>query len=374
MEDVGKRGLGHVVLDAVRLDHRRLTISCNVLYDPAEDSTLADLAVLGRGMSQVFRHYRPVSSPLNDLSLIFPSEESDDPAIEAQLQYDQVYSRYLQEYPKRRNSANNLGSSTRDLVFAWYERRLDEISDIVQKSRLSHRSGGAACSIAGCLSLPQLLLVTTYTFLRSCLPFQTGDHGQILDILRREEKDWWPRIGSEGLSELISRNHEARDTRMDRIWEEIRSTLIQGHCCFSVSSQDLRDQLRYILSNLDQISANGSSTRQEQWLSPPKTPFGRRGTVVLVCFSLSVVPSGSMPPVHWEPDNSTLKDMLRHLNQSPLFSNGITLNELCTALSSLDLLFSYEDKRVTNFQEERELSKLIRLSYKGPHVPTIGYP
>ena len=65
-EDIVKRGLRDVILDVVRLDHRRLTSSGNVLYDPAEDSTLADLAVLRRGMSQVFRHYRPVSSPLND--------------------------------------------------------------------------------------------------------------------------------------------------------------------------------------------------------------------------------------------------------------------------------------------------------------------
>lgn len=135
-------------------------------------------------------------------------------------------------------------------------------------------------------SPPQLLLIATYTFLRSCLPFWTGDHGQILDILRREEKDWWPRIGSEGLSELTSRNHDARDTRMYMIWEEIRSTLNQDHCCFSVSARHLRDRLRNVLSNLDQMSANGPSTRQAQWPSPPKTPLGSRGTVLLVCFSL----------------------------------------------------------------------------------------
>lgn len=347
-EDIVKRGLSDVVLDVVRLHHRRLTSSGNVLYDPAEDSTLADLAVLGRGMSQVFRHYRPVSSPLNDLSLIVPSEESDDPVTETQFQYHQVYSKYLQQYSKRRNLANNPKSRTWDLVFSWYEKRLNEISDIGQEFRRSSTTEGDACSIAGHFSLPQLLLVITYMFLRTCLPFRTGDHGQIIDILRREERDWWPRIGSEGLSELISRNHEARDTRMDRVWEEIRSTLIQDHCCFPVSAQDLREQLRYILSNLDQVLGDRSSTRQTQWLYPPQTPVGSKGTVVLICFSLSVVPSGSMPPVLWAPDNSTLKDTLRHLNQSTLFSNGIALNELCVVLSSLQLLFYYEDERVAN--------------------------
>lgn len=235
--------------------------------------------------------------------------------------------------------------------------------------------------IAGRLTFTQLLLVTTYTFLRSCLPFRTGDDRQILDVLRRNEKDWRPRIGSEGVSALISRNHEAGDSRSDWNWEEIRRTLIQAHCRLPVSTTDLRDQLRYILNQLEQISADGLNTITENAQRlPPKKPFGSRGTVVLLCFSLSVVPSGPLPPFHWELDDSTIKDMMRHLNKSPLFPDGISLHELRTALSSLELLFSCEDIRVSDFQrrererKERRLLELIRLSYDLPHVPASSAP
>lgn len=239
--------------------------------------------------------------------------------------------------------------------------------DHIMDSSLACARFDAAGSIAGRLSFSQILLLTTYMFLRSCLPFRMGDDRQILDILRREERDWQPRIGSDGFSELMSLNHDIKVPRVNGTWEEVRNALIQDHCQLRVSAQDLRDQLRYILHKLEQISSEGLNTITEKGkrLPPPKKPFGSRGTMVLLCFSLSAVPSGTLPPVHWEPDDATT-DMVRHLNQSPLFRGGISLHELRTALASLELLFSCEDDRVTDFQrQERKENEKEREDKKG---------
>ena len=67
----------------------------------------------------------------------------------------------------------------------------------------------ATCSILSHLSFSQVLLVATYMLLWSCLPYQIGDDRQILDILRCEEKDWRPRLGSNRLSESSSCNRNA---------------------------------------------------------------------------------------------------------------------------------------------------------------------
>lgn len=148
----------------------------------------------------------------------------------------------------------------------------------------------AACSIPGRFSFSQVLLVTMYMFLRSCLLYRIGDDRQTLDILRREEKDWKPRVGSDRLSELTSWNHDARAPHMDQIWEKNHSVLIQDHCHLRVSARDLREQLRYVLIKLRQISAEGLNTitEESQHQSPPKTSFASTKTVVLLCFSLSV--------------------------------------------------------------------------------------
>lgn len=53
----------------------------------------------------------------------------------------------------------------------------------IMESSLDCPSADAAYSIAGRLTFAQLLLVTTYTFLRSCLLFRIGDDRQIRDIL-----------------------------------------------------------------------------------------------------------------------------------------------------------------------------------------------
>lgn len=49
---------------------------------------------------------------------------------------------------------------------------------------------------------------------------------------------------------------------------------------------------------------------------------------------------------------------MQHLNQSPLFPDGIDVNELRTALSSLELLFSYEDERANLSQSRAAINDL----------------
>ena len=63
--------------------------------------------------------------------------------------------------------------------------------------------------------------------------------------------------------------------------------------------------------------------------------------------------SGYSQPLQWEPDDSTINEMLRHLNQSPLFPDVITWDELRPALCSLELLFNREDNRFAATISER---------------------
>lgn len=49
---------------------------------------------------------------------------------------------------------------------------------------------------------------------------------------------------------------------------------------------------------------------------------------------------------------------MQHLNQSPLFPDGIDVNELRTALSSLEFLFSCEDERANLFQSTAAINDL----------------
>lgn len=50
----------------------------------------------------------------------------------------------------------------------------------------------------------------------------------------------------------------------------------------------------------------------------------------------------------WEPDGRVMNEMLIYLQESPLFPCGISSEQLMSALSSLEMLFSSEDDYVNH--------------------------
>ncbi|KAJ5117689.1 hypothetical protein N7448_011321 [Penicillium atrosanguineum] len=214
----------------------------------------------------------------------------------------------------------------------------------------------AAYLISGRLRFPQLLLIVCYVFLDSCLPSSIGDHRQLQDIVRRRKIEWQPSVGQEGISEMKQRGWLEADAASRAAWDSIRESMMQQHPLVSdVSSQDLREHLRYLLSSIEQISAQGLHAFWPQRPRPraPTIPLGSRGCLALLCASLAVTstPRGNSPfwEIGWSGGPQAIEEMLFQLHQSPLFPNEIPLHELESALHSLDILWSREDARVAEY-------------------------
>lgn len=205
----------------------------------------------------------------------------------------------------------------------------------------------AAYSLAGRLTFPQLLLVLSYFLVQSSLPARLGDHRQLQDLGSRHEKDWLPCIGPEGFYQMKENDWQRATPEVHRSWEEVRGFMIQHRLCgVSISSEDVREYVCGLLCRIEQISAQGLNAlcAPRPNLLSPSAPLGGRASLVLVCLSLSVI----LPPsqdvcLMWEPDGRMINKMLTHLHKSPLFSCGISSEQLISALSSLEMLFSCQD-------------------------------
>jgi hypothetical protein len=211
---------------------------------------------------------------------------------------------------------------------------------------LFYMPGDAAYSLTGRLSFPQLLLVLSYVLVESSLPARLGDHRQLRDLGSRHEKDWLPCIGSEGFHQMKENDWQTATPEIHRSWEEVRRFMIQHRLCgVSISSEDIREHVCGLLCRIEQISAQGLNalcTPRPNLLSPI-TPLGGRASLVLVCLSLSVVlPPSQDVSLMWEPDGRMINKMLLYLQKSPLFSCGLSSDQLISALSSLEMLFSCE--------------------------------
>ena len=206
--------------------------------------------------------------------------------------------------------------------------------------------------IPGRLSFYQLLLVLTYTCLRFSLPFQMNDQRQIQDIIRRREKDWEPRVGPEGLEEFRSSGPSVMESEATTAaWEKVHKYLAQEDIFLPVSLLNLRHQLLCLLFRVGQISSQGLNTIHMPGPIPPSQPLRGGSSMALLCLSLSV-PIKNLSAFMLDPDDDTLSEMVHHLNKSPLFAGGLSFNYLKSAVSSLEMLFSDEERHATNFAPE----------------------
>lgn len=213
-----------------------------------------------------------------------------------------------------------------------------------------YTSGDAAYSFAGRLSFPQLLLVLSCVLVESSLPARLGDRRQLQDLVSRHEKNWLPCVGPEGFHEMKQNDWQTVTPEIHRLWEEVRGCMVQQRLCgVTTSSEDLREHLCRLLCRIEQISAQGWNalcTPRPNLLSP-RVLLDDRASLVLVCLSLSVVSSPRRDArLMWEPDGRILDEMLLYLHESPLFPCGISSEQLMSALSSLEMLFSCEDDYV----------------------------
>lgn len=199
----------------------------------------------------------------------------------------------------------------------------------------------AAYWISNRLSCSQLLLILSYVFLKSRLPSSIGDYRQLEDIIHREPNEWQPHVGEDYLLGAYQKDWLALDSAEHAAWEGIRESMIQQYPLISnISSEDLREYLIYLLSRIEQISAQGCNTL---W-RPPRTrsiALDRRACLTLIGLSLEVT---SVPLCNneWH----SIDDMRSQLQKSPLFPNEIPLSQLESGCDSLDMLLSHEEDRL----------------------------
>lgn len=131
MEEIKDKNLGSVVFEAVPLEDFLPASSLHRLNNRPENTIPVDLAVVASGVSEVLRVYQPICSPLDDLSFIVLPENSGNQGEIDHFHHLHVYSRYLKQYA-RCSARNSLRSEVDIKILAWYERRLNEMSDTMQ--------------------------------------------------------------------------------------------------------------------------------------------------------------------------------------------------------------------------------------------------
>ncbi|KAJ5800696.1 uncharacterized protein N7518_002764 [Penicillium psychrosexuale] len=87
-----------------------------------------DLTVLESGIIQVRRKYRIIKFiPLSSDNPIILQQPATDPNLKKALYYQHLYSKYLQEYRKRRDLAEVLGYEIPKYLKNWYNNCLRDI-------------------------------------------------------------------------------------------------------------------------------------------------------------------------------------------------------------------------------------------------------
>lgn len=208
----------------------------------------------------------------------------------------------------------------------------------------------AATVIPTRLSFQQLLVLISYVSLECTLPAIIGDTRQLEDIIRRDEKDWDPQVGLETLADMKQKSWQDICLDTQQGWKRLHNYLSQQNAIDStVSCEQLRDHLCHLLRGIEQISAQGLNALCDQRPTPklPNSAIGEKGSLVLVCVSLSVIKTaGDHVPLRsllMDPERQLIKEMCHELQGSAVFQNPVTENQLWKTLASVELLFAGEE-------------------------------
>lgn len=96
----------------------------------SEGAILADLAVLQKGMARVSGQYGTVNFiPLSEEDPLVQVQEAEDSISKKAFCYQDIHARYLGLYARRHNLTEVLGYEMHGVICAWFEERLQCISD-----------------------------------------------------------------------------------------------------------------------------------------------------------------------------------------------------------------------------------------------------
>ncbi|CAG8019064.1 unnamed protein product [Penicillium salamii] len=134
IEDIKRKGLGDVVLDAIALHDIGVQHQARDGHDNMKDAYLMDLAVLETGISRVWGKYGiPEFIPLSSDDPIILQQPVEDLDSKKALCYQRLHSKCLREYEKRQQLAEALGYVMQGNLRDWYDGYLQDIGDRLKK-------------------------------------------------------------------------------------------------------------------------------------------------------------------------------------------------------------------------------------------------
>ncbi|CEJ62818.1 hypothetical protein PMG11_11304 [Penicillium brasilianum] len=185
------------------------------------------------------------------------------------------------------------------------------------------------------LGFKQLLCIMSYVLISSTVS-DPEENKRLLDkYIQRDENEWEPRIDHATLAKILS---TMGDSGNDNAEIGIPANGYSG-----ISLDDLHAQAQYILWRLKQISAECLHVLQIGSAKDLRRPIGGLLSFVIACASVSVHVDCLPLSVHLVQNERSVSIMQHQLQMSPLFAAGLDIDELDSALNSLDLLFTEEE-------------------------------
>lgn len=179
----------------------------------------------------------------------------------------------------------------------------------------------------------QLLLALNYLFVAVMLP---GDKGSLHQIICRDEVDW-------------DRSFVPQYGRLGSWLTAARQALTESSHLSAISAEDMKLQIKYLLSALSQHASPPLNCLQAR---PPYRPFGTKASVALICYAFMGIKACDMNGYDrkeiWALDDVALRTMVLRLNDSPLFPAQVTLFQVRSLIVGLQRAFQLEEIRVAS--------------------------
>ncbi|CAG8205327.1 unnamed protein product [Penicillium salamii] len=134
MEDIKRKGLDDVVVDAVPLQELGAQRQAEDDHGNKTGAFQVDLAVLEAGITRVLGKYGIIKFvPLSNDDPIVLQQPTEDLDTKKALCYQRLHSLYSQEYLKRQHLAETLGFEMQELWRDWYDESLKNIGNNLKK-------------------------------------------------------------------------------------------------------------------------------------------------------------------------------------------------------------------------------------------------
>ncbi|CAG8085464.1 unnamed protein product [Penicillium nalgiovense] len=129
MKDIKRNGLDDVVLDAIPLQGLGAQHQAQDDHGNTKNEFQVNLAVDESDILRVLMKYGVVKFiPLSSDDPIVLQQPTTDPDLKKALCYQHLHSKYLQEYGKKRDLAEDLGYEMHEYLKNWYDGCLRDIT------------------------------------------------------------------------------------------------------------------------------------------------------------------------------------------------------------------------------------------------------